>query len=74
MASTNCPICGRLFHKQGFLEVCQSCFAQNEIDFNKVRDYLYSFPNKNILDVSYATGISVEKIREFLRQGRLTCS
>lgn len=74
MCYANCPVCGKLFEKQGFYEVCESCFAQNETDFDIVRDYLYSHPNKNILEVAYATGISLEKIREFLRQGRLTNS
>jgi len=74
MSSTNCPVCGKIFDKQGFYEVCEDCFAQYETDFDKVRDYLYSHPNKNILEVSNATGISIDKIRTFLRQGRLTSS
>ncbi|OGO77077.1 MAG: hypothetical protein A2Y23_04790 [Clostridiales bacterium GWB2_37_7] len=74
MCYVNCPICGKLFDKHGFYEVCQNCFSQNETDFDKVRDYLYNNPNKNILEVAGATGVPLEKIREFLRQGRLTSS
>jgi sarcosine oxidase delta subunit len=72
MSYTNCPICGKLFNKQGFYEVCEGCFAQNEIDFDKVRDYLYRYSNKNIMEVAAETGVSIEKIREFIRQGRLS--
>lgn len=74
MPYTNCPICGKFFNKKGFYEVCEDCFAKNESDFDKVRDYLYSFSNKNILEVASATGVSIEKIREFIRQGRLSSS
>jgi hypothetical protein len=74
MSYTNCRICGKFFDQQGFYEVCLDCFAQNEINFDKVRDYLYSYPNKNMLEVSAATGISIDQIREYIRQGRLTSS
>jgi predicted amidophosphoribosyltransferase len=72
MSFTNCPVCGRLFEKQGFYEVCPNCFVQNQNDFSRVRDYLYSNPNKNILEIANATGVSIETIREFIRQGRLS--
>jgi hypothetical protein len=74
MSYTNCPICGKPFDKQGFYEVCEGCFAKNESDFDKVRDYLYTFANKNIFDVASATGVSTDKIREFIRQGRISNS
>ena len=74
MSYTNCPICGKLFNKQGYSEVCENCFSKHESDFEKVRDYLYSFPNKNILEVASATGVTIENIREFIRQGRLSSS
>lgn len=74
MSYTNCPICGSLFNKQGFHEVCESCFAKNENDFDKVRDYLYSFANKNISEVASATGVPIDRIRDFIRQGRVSNS
>lgn len=72
MSYENCPICGKLFEKQAFYEVCSECFLQNQKDFSKVRDFLYANPNKNILEVADATGVSINRIREFLRQGRLS--
>lgn len=74
MATKNCPVCGKVFDQQGFYEVCQNCFAENEKDFDKVRDFLYSHPNKTMMEVASATGVTIEKIREFIRQGRLTSS
>lgn len=74
MSYINCPICGKLFNKQGFYEVCSDCFTKNESDFDKVRDYLYRFANKNIFEVASATGVSVDKIRDFINQGRVSNS
>jgi ethanolamine utilization protein EutP (predicted NTPase) len=71
MSYVNCPVCGKVFEKQGFYEVCKDCFEADQISFDKIRDYLYSYGNKNILEVSQATGVSIEKIQEYLRQGRL---
>lgn len=74
MSFENCPICGKLFEKHGFYEVCSNCFQKNQNDFSKVRDFLYTNPNKNIMEVAVATGVSIEKIREFIRQGRISSS
>lgn len=74
MAYMNCPICGKLFDHRDFYEVCPGCFAQTQADFDKLRDYLYCHSNKSMQEVSSATGVSIEKIRIFLRQGRLISS
>lgn len=74
MSHVNCPICGRVFEKQDFYEVCKDCFEEDQLNFNKVRDYLYTYGSKNILEISQATGVSIEKIQKYLRQGRLISS
>lgn len=71
MSYKNCPVCGKLFDGQALYEVCSDCFEQNQNEFSKVRDYLYANPNKNILEIADATGVSINTIREFMRQGRL---
>lgn len=74
MAFENCPVCGKLFEKHSFYEVCSDCFLKNQNDFSKVRDYLYANPNKNILEIANATGVSINKIRAFIRQGKIGSS
>ncbi len=71
MAVKNCPVCGRIFNDMGVNEVCVDCYAENEAVFRTVRDYLYDNPNQNIVQVSEATGVSIEKIKLFLRSERL---
>lgn len=71
MAVKNCPVCGRIFNDLNIYEVCASCYTENEEEFKKVKEYLYDFPNQNIVQVSEATGVSIEKIKRFLRNERL---
>jgi hypothetical protein len=71
MPAKNCPICGRIFECSGINEVCSACFEGNESEFSRVRDYLYEHPNKNIVEVSEATGLSIEKLKRYLRNDRL---
>lgn len=71
MAVKNCPICGRIFNDLDISEVCTNCYAENEEEFKRVKEYLYDFPNQNIVQISEATGVSIEKIKRFLRNDRL---
>lgn len=71
MPVRNCPICNRIFDDLGVREVCADCFAENENELRKVKDYLYIHPNSSIMEVSEATGISVQKLRRFLQNERL---
>jgi predicted amidophosphoribosyltransferase len=71
MPVKNCPVCGRIFEDLGVNEVCTSCIEGNESEFSRVRDYLYQYPNRNIVEVSEATGVSIEKLKRYLRNDRL---
>ncbi|HYF82191.1 MAG TPA: hypothetical protein VEB00_04070 [Clostridia bacterium] len=71
MAVRNCPICSRIFEDMGAQEVCGSCYTENESDINKVKDYLYLHPNNSIIEVSEATGVSIQKLKRFLQSERL---
>ena len=71
MSAKNCPICGKLFEYGGLTAVCPSCWQKNEQDFQKIKDYLYENPNMNVIQVSEATGVSIDKIKLFLREDRL---
>lgn len=71
MAVRNCPICNRIFEDMGARDVCANCYTENESDINKVKDYLYLHPNNSIVEVSEATGVSIQKLKRFLQSERL---
>ncbi|MHB1392762.1 MAG: hypothetical protein ACYCYE_06725 [Clostridia bacterium] len=71
MAVRNCPYCSRIFEDMGVQEVCASCFTENESELRKVKDYLYLHPNNSIVEVSEATGVSIQKLKRFLQNERL---
>ena len=67
----NCKICGRLFQPIGFFERCPHCIDRDEEDFSKIREYLIIHPFAKIFEVSINLNISVNKIKRFLRDGRM---
>jgi flagellar operon protein (TIGR03826 family) len=67
----NCRRCGKIFTYMGGTPFCQACRQADEEDFKKVKDYLYKNPGANLTQVSVELDISVEKIRRFLKDGRL---
>lgn len=71
MAARNCPICNRIFEDMGIQDVCVNCFTENEAEIHKVKDYLYRHPNNSIIEVSEATGVSIQKLKRFLQAERL---
>ncbi len=71
MSIKNCPDCGKIFNYNEIRMVCPECWEKNEEDFRAIREYLYENPNKNISEVAEATGISIEKIKKYLREDRL---
>ena len=71
MQVINCPLCGKIFKTESLDDVCDNCKEKYYEDFDKIRDYLYSNPNKNIVEVSIATGLSMENIKMFLKAGSL---
>lgn len=71
MAVRNCPLCSRIFEDMGVQEVCPNCFTENESELRKVKDYLYLHPNNSIVEVSEATGVSIQKLKRFLQNERL---
>ncbi|MCL6589538.1 MAG: hypothetical protein K6U80_06250 [Firmicutes bacterium] len=66
----NCKRCNKIFRSDGS-GVCPECSPQEQEDFSKIRDYLFSHPNSSIIDVKLATGIDVKVISRFLKDGRI---
>ncbi|HOM01328.1 MAG TPA: MerR family transcriptional regulator [Acetivibrio sp.] len=67
----NCKRCGRIFNYIGGRPICHDCKKQDEEEFKKVKEYLYEHPKASILEVSNVLEISVQKIKSYLREGRL---
>lgn len=66
----NCPQCGKLFRYVNRY-LCAACIEAEEKEFEIVRAYVRDNEGKSIPEVSEATGIAVEKIIRFLRNGKL---
>jgi flagellar operon protein (TIGR03826 family) len=67
----NCRKCGKIFNYLGGNPICPVCKQLDEDDFKRVKEYLYDNPGSSMLEVSKALDVSVEKIKRFLKEGRL---
>lgn len=67
----NCRRCGKIFNYIGGQPICQVCREQDEEDFKRVKEFLYKNPGASLSEVSAALEISVEKIKQYLKDGRL---
>lgn len=50
---------------------CESCGFTAYDDFGKIRKYLDEFGPSPAVEISEGTGVSVQKINNYLRQGRM---
>lgn len=66
----NCSRCGKLF-VYITQRVCPACVAEDEKEFEIVREYVWEHRGCSAIEVHEATGVSMDKILQFLREGRL---
>lgn len=67
----NCRRCGKVYNYIGGPPICPSCRDADEADFKRVKEYLYKNPGASLSQVSSELDVSVEKIRNYLKEGRL---
>lgn len=67
----NCKRCGRMFQFKGYSDICYNCYTRDEIEFKRIKEYLYEHPFAKIFEVSSDLDIPVSKLKRFLREGRL---
>ena len=67
----NCRKCGRIYNYIGGAPLCPACKQLEEDDFQLVKKYLYENPGATLTQVSTDLEMSVEKIKRFLKEGRL---
>jgi flagellar operon protein (TIGR03826 family) len=67
----NCRKCGKIFSYFGGPPICPACKQTEEEDFKNIKNYLYKNPGASLSQVAVDLEISVEKIKRFLKEGRL---
>lgn len=70
MELKNCKRCGKLF-AYSRNDVCPDCVRREEETFQLVRDFLKEFPGSKITEVNQNTGVSIKKLMQYLREGRI---
>lgn len=70
----NCSECGNVFSPTITDEVCIECHKIREGEFDVVYKFLRQNPGSHIQEVSSSTGISVQKITQFIKNGRISLS
>lgn len=67
-----CEECGGKMKYTGVGEyVCESCSHVMLNDYGKVRNYIEKHPGANLAEVSEATGVGKNKIRQLLREEKI---
>jgi predicted transcriptional regulator len=54
--------------------LCKKCEQEEKETFNRIRDYLYDHPGISIQELSINLNLSVRRIEQFIRSGRLNIS
>lgn len=68
----NCSKCGKLFQYAGTgRKLCPACLQAEEKEFDQIRTYLDKHPGATAEEVAHNTGIPVDRILDYLREGRL---
>jgi len=70
MVLKNCTRCG-IAYTPGSQHLCPACAESDENDFKVVREFIKENPKVSLEVVAEATGVEEDKIREYLKQGRL---
>lgn len=70
MSLMNCKRCGKLIPKVP-TGLCTQCVNEEQDEYRLVRDYVRKHPEARVMQVSRETGVSVARIYELVRQGKL---
>ena len=67
-----CKRCGKMFLFTGVGKcICATCKAEDEAEFEIVKDYIYDNIQATIMQVSKETGVKITRIKSYLKDGRL---
>jgi len=73
MTATNCPRCGRIFTPRT-ASICDACVKAEAEKFEEVRTFVKQNPNTPIGEVSTACDVSVKRILQYIKDGKLEAS
>jgi flagellar operon protein (TIGR03826 family) len=68
----NCRGCGRLFNYLSGPPLCPSCLKALDLKFEEVKKYVYDHPRCDMQEVSKECNVSVQQIRQWIREERLS--
>lgn len=74
MEVRNCRSCGRLYNHLSGPSLCPECVRKLEDKYAEVRDYIRENPRSTINDVSEANDVSVQQIKQWIKEERLEFS
>lgn len=74
MEVRNCKGCGKLFNYIGGAPLCPYCMKQLEEKYAQVKEYIYDNPGATINEVSEENDVSVNQIKKWVREERLSFS
>ncbi|MCL2616816.1 MAG: hypothetical protein FWD96_04135 [Defluviitaleaceae bacterium] len=66
----NCPECGKMYMQNSF-GMCDACRLGEEAGFQAIKDYISEHPNSTVIEVSQETGVRINRIMGYIREGRL---
>lgn len=69
-----CKKCGKIFQRTSSKRICPDCERLMEEKFTEVRDYIREHPDVTIMQTSRDMEISVEQIKQWVREERLLFS
>lgn len=72
MEVRNCRECGKMFNYMSGMPICPNCAKKMDEKFNEVKAYIYDNPGVGIQEVSEAMEVSVNLIKKWVREERLT--
>lgn len=73
MELDNCPVCGSIFYKNQFNQLCPKCKKEEEKLYDTVYQYMRKRENRaaTMNQIVEATGVPEETILKFIKTGRL---
>ena len=74
MEARNCRECGKIFNYMQGDPICSACGKKLEEKFTEVKEYVYEHPGSNINQVADDNEVSVQQIKRWIREERLTFS
>ena len=72
MEIKNCRECGKMFNYVAGMRTCPTCLKQLDEKFTKVKAYIYANPGVGIKEVSEVNDVSINLIKKWVREERLT--